>query len=73
MSGKKKIENDDVVVIQLADLQAVFAEIGGVDDETVGLKHQFDAFRCRAIVFNEQHAHGRISAAVRITYPINKG
>ena len=38
-----QIEDDDVVIVDLADFEAVFAEIGGIDDEAFGLQHQFDA------------------------------
>ena len=44
---------DDVVVVQLADFEAVFAEIGGVHHHTFGLEHHFDALGCREVVFDE--------------------
>ena len=55
-----EVENDDVVVVQLADLQPILAEIGGIDDEALGVEHQFDTFCDRGVVFDQQNPHGDI-------------
>ena len=52
-----EIEQDDVVVVELAEVDALFAEVGSVDVETFRLQHQFDALRGRAVVLNQQDTH----------------
>ena len=52
-----EIENDDVVIIQFPDFEAVFPIFGRVDHHIFRPEHQFDAF-CRCLlVFNQKHAH----------------
>ena len=46
-----EVEDDDVVVVELADLQPVFAEIGGVANEALGAQHHLDAGGGGRIVF----------------------
>ena len=58
---QQEVENDDVVIVELADLQAVFAEIGRVADEIFLAQHQLDAGGRRGIVLNQQYAHGNAS------------
>jgi hypothetical protein len=53
-----QIEANDVVIIELAEVQTLFAKISGVDVEAFGGQHQLDALRRRRLVFNQQHAHG---------------
>ena len=55
--GQVQVEQDDVVVVELAEIDAFFAEVGRVDVEALGLEHQLDALRGRAVVFNQQNAH----------------
>src|SRR6185437_2564632 len=57
-----QIEDDDVVVVELADLQAVLAEIGGVANEPFGPKHHLDAGRGGRIIFHQKYAHLPASA-----------
>ena len=52
-----QIEKDDVVVVELAEIDALLAEIGRVDVEPLGLKHQLDALRCRAVVLDQKDPH----------------
>ena len=47
-----QIEQDDVVVVDLAEIDAFFAEIGRIDVKTLGFQHQLDRLRGGAIVFN---------------------
>ena len=54
---KVQIEEDDVVVVDFAEIDAILAEIGRVDVEALGFEHQFDRLRGGAIVFNQQYAH----------------
>ena len=58
---QQQVKNDDVVIIKLADLQAVFAEIGGIADEVFLAQHQLDAGGRRGIVLNQQNTHDEIS------------
>ena len=55
-----QIQNDYVVVIQLSDLQPILTEIGGIDDEALGVQHQFNTFCDRGVVFDQQNPHGDI-------------
>ena len=52
-----EVEQDDVVVVDLAEIDPFFTEIGGVDIEALGFEHQLDRLRSGAIVFNDQYAH----------------
>ncbi len=56
-----QIENDDVVIVKLADLQPILAEIGGIADEAFLLQHQLDALGGGGIVLNQQNTHDKIS------------
>ena len=55
--GQHQIQNDDVVIVKLADLQTILAEVGGIADEAFPLQHQLDARSHRCIVLNQQNAH----------------
>ena len=55
--GQVQVEKDDVVIIELAEIEALFPEIGGVDVEALGSEHQLDALGRRRLVFDQQHAH----------------
>ena len=48
-----QIEQDDVVIIELAQIDALFAEVGRVDVEALRLEHQLDRLRGHAIVFDQ--------------------
>ena len=48
-----QVEQDDVVVVELAEIDALFAEIRRVDVEALGLEHQLDRLRSGAIVLNQ--------------------
>ena len=48
--GEVQVEQDDVVVVELAEVDALLAEIRRVDVEVLGFEHQLDDFarwRCR--------------------------
>ena len=55
--GQVQVEKDDVVVVELAEVDALFAEIRRVDVEVLGLQHQLDALRSCAVVFDQKYAH----------------
>src|SRR3989344_2044756 len=57
--GQIEVEQDDVVVIELAEVDAFLTEVGGVDVEALGLEHQLDGLSGRTVVFDEQNAHWR--------------
>ena len=48
-----EVEEDDVVVVELAEIDAFLAEIRDVDVEILRLEHQFDALRRRAVVLDQ--------------------
>ena len=56
--GQVEIEQDDIVIVQLAQIQAFFAQIGRIDIEAFGGQHQFDGPGRGRLVFDQQHAHG---------------
>ena len=52
-----QVEKDDVVIVELAEIQALFAQIGRVDVEALGREHQLDALGGGRLVLDQQHAH----------------
>ena len=60
--GKIDVEKNDVVVVELAEIDAFLAEVGRIDVEVLGLEHQLDALRGGAVVFYQEHAHVEPSA-----------
>src|SRR3546814_8612366 len=78
--GQVQIEADDVVIVELAEVQALFAQIGGVDVEAFGRQHQFDALGRRRLVLNQQHTHrftprseehtSELQSLMRISYAV---
>ena len=55
--GQVEVEQYDVVVIELAEVHAFLAEIGGVDVEAFGLQHQLDTLGRCGIVLDQQYSH----------------
>ena len=55
--GKHQIEENDVVIVELADLQAVLAEICRIANEVFLAEHHLDAGRGCRIVLDKKHAH----------------
>ncbi len=53
-----QIEQDDVIIVQLADLQPVFAEISRIANEVLFAQQQFDTGGGGRVVLDEEHAHG---------------
>ena len=51
--GQIEVEQDDVVVVELAEVDAFLAEVRHVDVEILRLEHQFDALRRRAVVLDQ--------------------
>src|SRR5690606_17752671 len=52
-----QVKEDDVIIIQLAEIDTLFTQISRIDIEALRLEHQFDALCRRAIVFNQQNTH----------------
>jgi hypothetical protein len=52
-----QIEQNDVVIIQLAEIEDLLAKICRVHIETLGLQHQVDALGGGLIVLNQKNAH----------------
>src|SRR5580704_5355969 len=59
-----KVQQDNVVVVQFAEIDALFSKVRRVDIEALGFEHQFDRLRGGAINFNQQNAHASPSLAV---------
>src|SRR5205085_12086459 len=55
--GQVQVETDDVVIVQLTEIEALFAKIRGVDVKAFGAEHQLDALGSRRLVLDQQHAH----------------
>jgi hypothetical protein len=55
--GQVQVEQDDVVVVQLAEIDTFLAKIRGVDVEALGFEHQLDRLRGGAIILDQQYAH----------------
>ena len=47
-----QIKNDNVVVIELSDFQAVFAKVGGVHNHPFFFEHRLNTLRDGVIIFN---------------------
>ncbi len=56
-----QVQNNDIVVVQLADFEPVFAQIGRVADKAFFLEQHLDAGRCGGIIFNQENTHHQIS------------
>src|SRR5262249_26583327 len=52
-----QVEQDNVVIVELAEIDAFFAQIGRIDVEAFGLQHQLNRLSSGAVVLNQQHAH----------------
>src|SRR6185437_10686250 len=52
-----QVEDDDVVIVEFADFQPVFAEIRRVADKSFGAQHHLNAGGGCRIIFHEQYAH----------------
>ena len=63
--GQIEVEEDDVVVVDLAEIDPFLAEIGRVDVEALRLEHQLDRLRRGAIVFDQQYAHAKSPSSPR--------
>ncbi|MNT14080.1 hypothetical protein D3C72_1490720 [compost metagenome] len=48
-----EIEKNNVVIVEFTEVHAFLAEVGRVDVKAFRLEHQFNALRCRAVVFNK--------------------
>src|SRR5580704_13409961 len=58
---KIEIEQDNVVVVDLAEIDPFFPKVSRIDVEALGLEHQLDRLRCCAVVFDQQYAHANPS------------
>src|SRR5579863_5378908 len=54
-----QVEQDDVVVIYLAEVYALLTEVSPIDVHALGLQHELDALRRPPIVLDEQDSHVR--------------
>ncbi len=54
-----EVQCDQVVIVELAEVQALFAEIGGVDVDAFGRQHELDAAGGGGIILDQQNAHAK--------------
>jgi hypothetical protein len=52
-----EVQEYDVVVIELAKLGALLAQVGDVDVKALSVEHHLDALRGSAVVLDEQDSH----------------
>src|SRR5262249_24702725 len=52
-----QVEQDDVVIVPLAEIDTLLAEVGGIDLEGLRLEHQLNGLSGTAVVLNSQNAH----------------
>jgi hypothetical protein len=50
---KIEVEQNDVVVVKFAEIDALFAQIRGVHVEAFRLQHQLDALSCGAVILDQ--------------------
>jgi hypothetical protein len=55
--GKVQVEQDQVVVVELREIDPLFAEIGAIDVQVGMGQHQFDAARGGRIVLHQKNSH----------------
>ncbi len=55
--GQVQVEQDDVVFVEFAEIDALFAEIGGVDVVPLGHEHHLDCLGDSRLVFDQQNPH----------------
>jgi hypothetical protein len=60
-----QVQQDQVVVIDLAQIHALFAKIRRVDVEAFRLQHQLDGLRGGAVILDQQYAHAALPALGR--------
>ena len=68
--GEVQVKKDDVVIVQLAQIDPFFTEVGGVHIKTVRFQHQLDALSGCTIVFNEQNSHGAPLCGHAVALPL---
>jgi hypothetical protein len=54
-SDRKK--QNDVVIVELAEIDAFFAKVGGVGVEALRFQYQLNRLSSGAVVLNQQNAH----------------
>jgi hypothetical protein len=52
-----QVEQNDIVIIQLAEVQAFLTQVGGIDVEAFGREHRIDRLGGRRLVLDQQYAH----------------
>jgi hypothetical protein len=55
--GQVQVEQDDVVIIQLAQVQTFLAQVGRVTIKALVGEHQLDSLGRRRLVLDQQNAH----------------
>ncbi len=58
--GEVQIEQNNVVVVDFAEVDALFTEVGLINVKAFRLQHQLDALGGRAIVLDQKNPHVKI-------------
>src|SRR3546814_4147529 len=73
--GQHEIQDDDVVIVELPDLKAVFAHIGRVAHIALRAEHHLDALGSGGIVLDKQNSRSEehtseLQSLMRISYAV---
>ena len=60
--GQIDVQQDQVVIIQLRKIDALFPHVRGINIQVRMGQHHFDAFGCGRIIFDQKDAHIFVSA-----------
>ncbi len=61
---QREIEDDDVILVDLAEVDAFFPKICRVNIEARSLQHQFDTAGHRIIIFDQKNPHVLVSESL---------
>jgi hypothetical protein len=55
--GQVQVQQDDVVVVEFAEVDALFANVRRVDVKTLEIEHQLNRLGSCSVILNQQYAH----------------
>ena len=58
--GQVQVKQDDLIVVELAEIDCLFAQISREDVEALGFEHQLNRLRGRLVILNQQYAHASL-------------
>ena len=57
--GQVEVEADDIVIVELAEIEAFLTQIRRIDVEAFIGEHEFDCLGSRRLVLDQQNTHGQ--------------